>query len=82
MGICPERQRLLDAYGQATDDLFQRGRALAVAARSYEGDIFQRLWDRCEAARKHCAAVRHELAAHMHEHGCEFDLFGSAATDE
>jgi hypothetical protein len=74
-GICAYRQALLDSYGDATGDLLQRGRALAVAAASYEADAFQRLWDACETARQRCASIRHELMAHMQEHGCELNLF-------
>ena len=82
VGICRERQTLLDAYGEATNDLFQRGRALAAAATSYEADVFQLLWDRCETARQHCAEIRHTLTKHMKEHGCELGLFVRTAGDE
>ena len=77
IATCPERQRLLDAYGRAASDLFQQGRALAALAVSYEADLFQRSWDRCECARQHCASIRHELTTHMQEHGCDFGLFSS-----
>jgi hypothetical protein len=82
IGICCERQRLLDAYGKASSDLFQSGRALAAAAASYEADVFQRLWDRCETARGRCADIRHQLTTHMHEHGCELGLFSTAASED
>jgi hypothetical protein len=77
-GTCRERQTLLDAYAAATSDLSREGRALAVAATSYEAEIFQRMWDHCETARQRCADLRHQLAAHMQEHGCQLGMFGSA----
>ena len=80
--ICSERQRLLDAYSEASRDLFQGGRALAAAATSYEADAFQRLWDRCESARQRCAGIRHQLTTHMHDHGCELGLFAGSAAEE
>jgi hypothetical protein len=79
IGICPERQRLLEAYGKATAVLFEKGRLLSAAAASYEADMFQRSWDVCEAARQQCADIRHELSAHMREHGCELGLFTAAS---
>jgi len=82
IGICRERQKLLDAYSEASRDLFQGGRALAAAATSYEADVFQRLWDRCEIARRRCADIRHQLTAHMHDHGCELGLFAKGAGEE
>jgi hypothetical protein len=82
IAMCRERQRLLAAYGEAARDLTERGRVLAAAATSYEADIFQRLWERCETARERCAGVRHELTAHMKEHGCELGLFSGVPVEE
>ena len=82
MRICRERQRLLDAYGEATRDFTQRGRALAAAALSYEASFFQRSWDLCESARVRCANLRHQLTAHMQEHGCVLELFTPENTPE
>ena len=80
-GICPERQKLLDAYGEATGDFILRGRELAAVAMSYESNIFQRAWDRCEVARRRCADLRHQLVAHMEDHSCLLDLFGASQPD-
>jgi hypothetical protein len=82
LGICSERQKLLDAYGAATREFILRGRELATTALSYEADIFQGAWDRCEDARRRCADLRHQLVAHMEDHSCLLDLFGAAQADE
>lgn len=78
VGICPERQRLLNSYGEATKAFYLRGRELTDVALSYESDIFQRAWDRCENARQRCADLRHELVAHMQDHSCFLNLFTQA----
>jgi hypothetical protein len=81
VAICPERQKLLDAYGEATREFILRGRELAATALSYETDLFQRAWDRCEDARRRCADVRHQLVTHMEDHSCLLDLFGAAEAE-
>ena len=81
MAICRERQRLLDAYGDAAADFIRRGRAVADVAISYEADLFQRTWQECEAARIRCAELRHDLTAHMQEHGCLLNLFTGKRAD-
>ena len=71
---CPERARLLDLYSDATHNLLDLVIELRDVAISYEVDAFDRAWEHCESARRHCADVRQQIYAHAAEHQCALSL--------
>ena len=67
---CPERVRLMDLYSKATRDMSEMVTALSDVAISYETDVFNRAWEHCERARRHCSDVRQQIYAHITAHRC------------
>ncbi|HEY1238992.1 MAG TPA: hypothetical protein VGF16_00490 [Bryobacteraceae bacterium] len=71
---CPQRWRLMIQYSRAVASFEKRVARLQDAALSYETDAFDRAWEGCEAARRHCDDVRLCLYEHLEAHHCGLEL--------
>ena len=66
--------RLMAQYSKATRDLSELVAGLSDAAIAYELDVFNRVWEHCECARRHCTDIRQQIYAHVQTHRCALVL--------
>jgi len=69
-GYCFEKDRLIEAYAEATGHQFEAASRLAILADIGRAQEFQT--ELTEAARARAESERRKLAVHVHclEHGC------------
>jgi len=77
-GRCTERERLIERYSKAAEQLLALTKELAAAVGSYEIDFFERQLRRCEKAGRRCRLLRMRLAVHTGGHDCLISAFRSA----